>query len=245
MPTSSTKAFVLSSVPFGEQDKLVQLLSENWGILKGIAPGAQKVRNRFGSIFELLTEGEFFYYWKETNEMVTISKGDIVQSHFNLVSDVGNIFYFYLIAEVILTLTPFHHKEARIYRLVATILENRKAGVDMNLLFLYFLVWILRIEGLMFNPGICYNCFRKEISPAWLKVDFRGILCHQCRRDERLKLNQNELNFLKWTETHSPAALIKWRQKLNTSALIRTFKEKIEHHTESNLKSAQMLAEFK
>jgi len=56
MPTSSTKAFVLSSVPFGEQDKLVQLLSENWGILKGIAPGAQKVRNRFGSIFELLTE---------------------------------------------------------------------------------------------------------------------------------------------------------------------------------------------
>ena len=163
MPIGSTQAFVLSTSPLNEQDKIVHLLTADRGIIKAVAPGSLKSGNRFGALLELFTEGDFQYYWKENKEMVTISKGDIINSYFNLISDPENIFYFYLISETLLKFIPFNLRDKRIFRLVASIIKGRVKGINMNLLLLYFFVWILRIEGMMFNPGICYNCFQKSI----------------------------------------------------------------------------------
>jgi DNA repair protein RecO (recombination protein O) len=128
MPYASTQAFVLGGMPLKEQDKLVHLLTTNRGILKAMAPGSSKVRNRFGSLFEIFTEGEFVYYWQEEKELVTISKGEIINSYFNIVSLPENIFYFYLISEILLKFVPFNHKDKRLYRLLHAILQNRAAG---------------------------------------------------------------------------------------------------------------------
>jgi len=244
MPIAATRAFVLGTTPYFEQDKLVHLLTEYRGILKAIAPGALKNKNRFGSMLELFTEAEFQYYWKEEKELITLSKGDLVKSYFNLVSDPGNIFYFYLLAEILLRFVPYNHNDSRIYRLVRAFLENRAEGIEMNLLFLYFLVWILRIEGLMFSPGICHNCFAKDLRQAWLKIDFRGILCSRCKTDENVMFTGSDLEFLAWTEKHAPKELEVWKEKIDCAGLIRTFKQMIEYHGELSLKSSQYLPEF-
>ena len=70
MPIAENNAFVIGSKPFGEQDKLVYLLTEDQGIKKGIAPGANKHKNRFGAVFELFTEGHFIYNWKELKNLI-------------------------------------------------------------------------------------------------------------------------------------------------------------------------------
>ncbi|MDQ1353060.1 MAG: repair protein RecO [Acidobacteriota bacterium] len=244
MPIAATRSFVLGTLPFSEQDKLVHLLTNDKGIIKAIAPGALKNKNRFGSLLELFSEVEFQYYWQEEKELVTLSKGDLVKSYFQIVSDPGNIFYFYLLAEILLRFVPYNHNDNRIYRLVRAFLENRAEGIEMNLLFLYFLVWILRIEGLMFNPGICHNCFAKEISHAWLKTDFRGILCSQCKTNENVMFTGDDLQFIRWTEKHAPKELAVWQEKIDCAKLIRTFKQMIEYHGELSLKSSQYLPEF-
>lgn len=245
MPNASTRAFVLGTAPLSEQDKLVHLLTDNRGILKAIAPGALKNQNRFGSILELFTEGEFQYYWKEDKEMVTLTKGDIAKSYFNTVSDPQNIFYFYLVSEILLKFVPYYHKDKRIFRLIRTMLETRAEGVEINLLLLYFLVWILRIEGMMFNPAMCANCSDINIPQAWLRTDFRGILCPRCRTNESLMLTGNELRFIGWTEKNPPKSLDIWKGKIDGPKLVRIFKQKIEHHGEFSLKSSQYLAEFR
>ena len=245
MPIASTQAFVLGSSPFKEQDRLIHLLTVDKGILKAMAPGSLKFKNRFGSLFELFTEGEFHYYWQENRELVTISKGEVIHSYFNIVSDPRNIFYFYLVADVFLRFIPFNQRDNRLYRLLHTILTHRRAGVEMNLLLLYFLLWVLRIEGMMFNPGTCYNCYAKNIRQAWFKEDFRGILCQNCKTNETLMLLEEDLHFIKWTERNSPQELEKWKEKIDTSKLIRFFTRKIEYHGECSIKSSQYLAEFR
>lgn len=244
MPIDATRAFILGTLPFSEQDKLVHLLTVNKGILKAIAPGALKNKNRFGSLLELFSEVEFQYYWQEEKELITLSKGDLVKSYFHIVSDPGNIFYFYLMAEILLRFVPYNHNDDRIYRLVRAFLENRTNGIEINLLFLYFLVWILRIEGMMFDPGFCHNCFTRDIQQAWLKTDFRGILCSQCKTNENIMFTTNDLKFLSWTQTHSPKDLEIWKEKIDCPKLIRIFKQKIEYHGELILKSSQYLPEF-
>lgn len=245
MPNAATRAFVLGTTPFNEQDKLVHLLSADRGILKAIAPGALKNKNRFGALLELFTESEFQYYWKEEKELITISRGDLVTSNFNLVSDSSNIFYFYLASEVLMKFVPYTHRDNRIYRLVRAVLESRTGGTAMNLLLLYFLVWILRIEGMMFDPGVCTNCFEKEIHRAWMRADFRGLLCEGCRTNENLMFADEDLQFVRWTETHAPKEVDAWIDTIDAAKLIRVFKQTIEHHGELVLKTTQYLSEFR
>lgn len=245
MPTAATEAFVLGASIFNEQDKLVHLLTKDRGILKAIAPGALKNRNRFGSLLELFTQGEFQYYWKEEKELITLSKGDMVKSYFNTVSEPENIFYFYLAAEVLTGFVPYDHKDKRIYRLVRALLESRETGAAMDLLMLYFMTWILRIEGMMFNPSLCYNCYEKDFPQAWMRTDYRGILCNKCRSNEKLVLTKDALDFIGWTEKHAPKEVDAWKNKMDPAPLIRILKSKIEHHGEFRLKSSQYLKEFK
>jgi DNA repair protein RecO len=245
MPYTSTKAFVLGVMPLKEQDKLVHLLTADRGILKAMAPGSLKVRNRFGALFELFTEGDFVYYWREEKELITISKGEILNSYFFTVSRPENIFYFYLVAEVLLKFVPFQHKDKRVYRLLHTILENGAGGIEMDMLLLYFLIWILRIEGMMFNPWNCANCFRKKIDEAWLKNDFRGILCRSCKTNEQLFLNKEDLRYIRWTRENTPKDCALWQDKIDKAHLIRIFKRKIEYHGEFALKSSLYLEEFR
>lgn len=245
MPTAKTRAFVLGSSTFSEQDRLVHLLTADQGIMKAIAPGSMKARNRFGSLFELFTEGEFQYYWKENRELITISNGDIIHSYFNMVSQPENIFYFYLLADVLVKFVPYLHHDKRLYRLVNTILENRSNDIDITLLVLYYLIWVLRIEGMMFNPQLCYNCYSTGFQGAWFKDDFQGILCPACHTTEKLALTLDELNFIKWTEKKPPKDLPQWLDKLDIPKMIRAFTKKIEYHAETPLKTAQYLKEFR
>lgn len=96
MPQASTLALVLAQTPLKEQDKLVTLLTAEQGLLKAVAPGAAKMKNRFGSLLELFTEGEFNYYWRQDRESVTLGKGEIRRSFFPVVSAAENVFYFFL-----------------------------------------------------------------------------------------------------------------------------------------------------
>ncbi len=245
MPLASTQALVLGSFPINEHDKLTQLLTIDRGILKAVAPGALKSNNRFGSLLELFTEGNFIYYWNEEKEMVTISKGDILTSFFNLVSKPENIFHFYLMAEMILKVIPYNQKDKRIFRLMRSVLAARDKNTDIDWLLLYFQIWILRIEGMMFNPDICYSCFSTDLKEAWHKTDFRGILCRKCKTDEKNHFSEDELQAIKWTQRHPPDQKSPGIVANNIRNLNRIFLQKLEYHGECSFNSKQYLPDFR
>lgn len=245
MPQASTLALVLSSSPLNEQDKLVALLTAERGVLKAVAPGAAKLRNRFGSLLELFTEGEFQYYWRQDRELVTLSKGEIRKSFFPVVSAAGNVFYFCLLAEIVLKSLAPGNRDTRIYKLLKAVLAGREAGMDMDWLTLYFLTWLLRSEGLLFNPRRCSNCGASDLDQAWLRSDYRGLLCSSCRRGERLRLCRAELDYIAWTASHAPSAAGAWAGHFAPAGLLRILTGKIEHHGEFTLQSQRYLPEFR
>ena len=245
MPQASTSALVLSATPLNEQDKLVCLLTANSGLLKAVAPGAAKMKNRFGSLLELFTAGDFFYYWHEEKELATLSKGEIRESFFSVVSTAQNIFYFYLIAEIVLKFIPLNQGDDRIYKLLLAILHAREDNLAMDWLLLYFLVWFLRSEGLLFNPEKCVNCSTAGLTRAWVRSDYRGLLCSNCKTNERLTLNREELAYLEWTKRHHPRDAEQWNGRFLPGPLIRLLVGKLEYHGEFALQSSRYLPEFR
>jgi DNA repair protein RecO (recombination protein O) len=245
MPQASTRALVLSTTPLNEQDKLVCLLTSDLGLLKAVAPGAAKMKNRFGSLLELFTAGDFIFYWNEEKELATLSKGEIRQSFFNVVSAAENVFYFYLIAEMVLKFVPLNQHDSRIYKLLLTILRGRESKLAMDWLLLYFLVWFLRSEGLLFNPTRCANCATGGLARAWVRSDYRGLLCSNCKSNERLSLGSEEMAYILWTTNHHPRDSAAWAGKFSPAPLIRLLVGKIEYHGEFTLKSSRYLPEFR
>jgi DNA repair protein RecO (recombination protein O) len=245
MPQASTSALVLSTTPMNEQDKLVYLLTSDQGLLKAVAPGAAKMKNRFGSLLELFTAGDFFYYWHEEKELVTLSKGEIKQSFFAVVSAAENIFYFYLIAEIVLKFIPLNQRDNRIYKLLLAILRARENKLAMDWLLLYFLVWFLRSEGLLFNPSCCSNCANHDFDRGWLRSDYRGLLCPSCKTNERLSLGTEELAYITWTANHSPQDSGVWTGRFLPAPLIRLLVGKIAYHGELALQASRYLPEFR
>jgi DNA repair protein RecO (recombination protein O) len=245
MPQASTSALVLSTTPLNEQDKLVCLLTSNQGLLKAVAPGAAKMKNRFGSLLELFTAGDFYYYWNEEKELATLSKGEIRQSFFAVVSMAENIFYFYLIAEIVLKFIPLNQCDDRMYKLLLAILRGRENKLAMDWLLLYFLVWFLRSEGLLFNPGRCSNCSTARMSRAWVRNDYRGLLCSNCKTSERLTLDREELAYIHWTARHHPQDSGLWAGRFLPASMIRLLVGKVEYHGEFALQSSRYLPEFR
>lgn len=245
MPQATTLALVLSGSPLNEQDKLVTLLTADRGLLKGVAPGAAKLKNRFGSLLELFCEGEFQYYWHENRELVTLSKGEIKKSFFPVVSAPENVFYFYLIAEIVLKFIQPNHRDTRIYKLLLAILRGREKNLAMDWLLLYFLVWLLRSEGLLFNPKRCSNCSHHGFDRGWLRSDYRGLLCPVCKTNERQSLGCEELAYIGWTANHAPEEAGTWAGRFAAGPLIRIMVGKVEYHGEFSLQSSRYLPEFR
>ncbi len=244
MPLESTEALVVGSYIFNEQDKIVHLLTSSNGIQKIVAPGSSKGKNRFGSLLELFTEGEFFFYRKEDRELATLSKGDVITSYFETVSEPGRIFYFYLIAEIVMKFVPPNFNSERIYKLIKAVLNSSRDGVEMKYLILYFMVWILRIEGMMFEAGRCYKCNSQHNLKVWVMSDFRGVVCEKCKNGESLLLEKTGIEFLEWTKRNTASEIFETLSSKEYKIVFLILKSKIEHHGEFNMNSARYLVDM-
>ena len=241
MPLESAKAIVFGSYIFNEQDKIVHLLTAGDGVRKIVAPGSSKGKNRFGSLLELFTEGEFFFYRKEDRDLATLSKGDIITSYFETVSDPGRIFYFYLMAEIIMKFVPADFNTERIYKLLKSVLDSSEEKCDIKHLILYFMVWILRIEGLMFETGTCAGCRASRLTEGWVLPDFRGLVCSKCRKGESERMLHKSIEFIEWTKRNKPGRLLDGMSPDDYKNIFHILKSKIEYHGEFSLNSSRYL----
>ena len=80
MPARETEAIILRTFPLGEADRLVSFLGRASGRVRGVAGGARRVRNRYGSTLEVLSHVQIWYVEKETRELVRIQQCELLES---------------------------------------------------------------------------------------------------------------------------------------------------------------------
>ena len=128
MPLERSEAFILRTFHVGEQDKIVVFLAKNKGIVKGIAKGARKFGNRFGSGLEPLSHVNLQYYEKEHKDLVVLNNCDLIESNFDLQSDVDRAFilsYFSELIEEFFSLPRKRRHSFPAFRVHAQGYENR------------------------------------------------------------------------------------------------------------------------
>ena len=106
MAIHETEALVLRTYNLAEADKIVVCLSRSAGLIRGVAKGCRKLRNRFGASLEPFTLINLTYFEKENQELVSFSQTEILRSRFNLSGNASILTGFAYMGDLLIDFHP-------------------------------------------------------------------------------------------------------------------------------------------
>lgn len=238
MPKYESEALILRNFNLAEQDKIVIFFSREYGILKGVAKGARKFNNRFGSSLEPMSAHvKIYYYLKENKELATISQCDILEDFFDIQRDPQVLFILGYFSELIEEFIPTHPNSEILFRLVLKSLQALKSGIDADGLGAYFEAWFLKLNGLVPDFYRCKKCGVKLPAGGWLSPSRDGIYCEDCTSSKKESISSDLIRFLDWTKKNPPDASDKAFSPAQIKEIRKVLQAVIIYHMERIPKS--------
>src|SRR5271169_4722653 len=158
MPARETEAIILKTFPLGEADRLVSFLGRSSGRMRGVAAGARRLKNRYGSTLQLLSHVQIWYVERETRDLVRIQQADSLESFNKAQSDYSLSTGLALVSEVTEKVLPEHEVNEAMFRLVLlTAKEVERRGLSA-LALSYFAFWTVRLAGWLPLFDVCAVC---------------------------------------------------------------------------------------
>ena len=204
MARKQSEAFILRSFDVGEQDKIVVLFSREAGLFKGIAKGARKFGNRFGSSLEPLSLVKVYTYEKEGKDLVTISNCDLVESFFEIQREMETSFTLSYFVELIEEFYPPRSRDDTLFRLLLSVLQSLKAGADLDFISAYFEAWFMRLNGIQPDFRKCRKCREAINAQSWLSPKRDGVYCQRCVPQGKDEIIPETIAFLDWIKRNPP-----------------------------------------
>lgn len=156
MNSEKLQAFVLSSLDYGDSDRIVSLFSLEHGRIKAFARGARKSRKRFGPALEPFARIDVQARIKEG--LSSLQQADIISIYPAIRADLERIAHALYTCELVDAITPEGHPIPRLYRLLATYLERLETEPVVEADRRFFEINLLNILGYRPSLETCSRC---------------------------------------------------------------------------------------
>ena len=207
MAVFETEALILRSYNLAEADKIVVCLSRSAGLIRGVAKGCRKLKNRFGAALEPFTLINLTYYEKEHQELVSFRQVEILKSRFNLSSNASILTGFSYMGDLLIDFSPPHQANDNLFRMALACFEAAsETPDDLDAVLRYFEVWLLKLEGFLPDLRMCANCQNSFSADevVYLGHDL-SLRCYQCSQGRGSAVSKRLRTHLRMTEKLSPA----------------------------------------
>src|SRR5271154_6040212 len=158
MPARETEAIILKTYPLGEADRLVSFLGRTSGRIRGVAGGARRIKNRYGSTLEILSHVQIWYVEKETRDLVRIQQCELIESFNKAQSDYGLSIGLAVVSEISELILPEHEVAEPMFRLILLTAREIERTADWVLPLSYFAFWTVRLGGFLPRFDRCALC---------------------------------------------------------------------------------------
>ena len=243
MPARETEAIILKTFPLGEADRLVSFLGRSSGRVRGVAPGARRLKNRYGSTLEILSHVQIWYVERETRDLVRIQQAELLESFHKAQSDYGLSTGLAVISEIAERILPEHEVSEPMFRLILLAAREVERTGDWHLPLSYFVFWTVRLGGWLPRFDRCVSCGAPFGSkPAFYDAHQPGLFCEKCRHSGMKPLHPEARSL---AERFAGERLdgIEYEKSLQLGA--RELREAglswIEHHLERRLMTRELL----
>ena len=158
MPSRESEAVVLRSYPYRDADLVVSFYTRDRGKLRGVATGVRRPKNKFGVSLERLAHSRIFYFQKETAELVTLQRAELMGPANLWKASYSACVVLDLIAETADQMLPASEPHDAYFRLLKLIVEESSRGISRESpseqiqawaqrVLAYFLLWAARLGG--------------------------------------------------------------------------------------------------
>jgi DNA repair protein RecO (recombination protein O) len=221
MAITETEALVIRSYNLAEADKIVVCLTRQAGLVRAVAKGARRLKNRFGASLEPFTQINLTFYQKENQELGSIRQAEILKSYFNVSNDPDVLTGLAYIGDLVVEFSPPHQPNDKVFRMISACLEAiQESPENLQLILRYFEVWILRLEGFLPDLKRCANCDRSFDEGFGISLNRElGLLCHNCAQGKGEVLSSKAYARLCATQVLSPRAFVQESQGLSNTIL--------------------------
>ena len=243
MPARETEAIILKTFPLGEADRLVSFIGRSSGRVRGVAAGARRLKNRYGSTLEVLSHVQIWYVEKETRELVRIQQAELLESFHKAQSDYGLSTGLAVISEISELILPEHEASEPMFRLILLAAREVERTGDWNLPLSYFAFWTVRLGGWLPRFDRCLECDTPfGTKPAFYDSHLAGLYCEKCRRPGMKALH---LDARSLAERFAGERLDRMNYEKSMQTSSRELREAslawIEHHVERRLRTRELL----
>ncbi len=243
MPAQETEAIILKTFPLGEADRLVSFLSRSGGRMRGVAAGARRLKNRFGSTLELLSHVQMEYFERETRDLVRIQQCDLLESFHAAQCDYALATGLALVSEISEQVLPEREPAGAMYRLILLTAREIERRKDWRVADVYFSFWTLRLGGWLPPLDRCEKCGKLFGSAPGFHATWNpGLLCDNCRRPG---MHPFSLVARQLAERFAGERLDRIPAEAGSAGSVRELQSAaldwIEHHTERKLITRELL----
>jgi DNA repair protein RecO (recombination protein O) len=243
MPARETEAIILKTFPLGEADRLVSFLGRSSGRMRGVAAGARRIKNRYGSTLEVLSHVQIWYVERETRDLVRIQQAELLESFHKAQSDYGLSTSLALVSEVAELVLPEREVSEAMFRLILlTVREVDRLGVSA-LPVSYFAFWTVRLAGWLPRFDVCAQCGRPfGKGDAYQAAYYPGLLDEEHHRSGMKPVSAEARQL---AEVFARGRLDHLDPALGGLPGVKELREAslnwIEHHTERKLGTRELL----
>ncbi len=243
MPARETEAIILKTFPLGEADRLVSFLGRSSGRVRGVAAGARRLKNRYGSTLEILSHVQLWYLEKETRELVRIQQAELLESFHKAQSDYGLSTGLAVVSEVAEVILPEHEVSEPMFRLVLLTAREIERTASWPLPLSYFSFWTVRLGGWLPRFDRCASCSSPfGTQPAFYGALHSGLFCEKCRRSGMKPLHREARDLAERFAAESLDRIAPEESMLGSAMEIREASLSwMEHHSERRLSTRALL----
>ena len=219
MAIHETEALVLRTYNLAEADKIVVCLSRSAGLIRGVAKGCRKLKNRFGASLEPFTLINLTYFEKENQELVSFSQTEILRSRFNLSGNASILTGFSYMGDLLIDFSPPHQANDNLYRMALACFEAAsQAPEDLEAVLRYFEVWLLKIEGFLPDLKTCASCHRAFSDETVYLGNDLSLRCAECSNSRGGVISKRLHAHLRTTEKLPPAKFAEESREVSSTA---------------------------
>lgn len=188
-PSQVTSAIVLRSRLYGESDKIVTFLTEDFGKLTGIAKGAVRSRRRFVNSLEPFAIVKLHFQDRPHGGLVFLNSAELQVGYKHFGDHLERLAYAAYIVEITEGLLAEREVLPAVYRHLADALcYLEQSGASLRFLTAFELN-LLRLAGFQPILASCKRCTRvhdDDDAETWhLSPADGGVLCADCARPHR------------------------------------------------------------
>ncbi|HTY62058.1 MAG TPA: DNA repair protein RecO [Acidobacteriota bacterium] len=189
MPVHEAEAIVLRQYALSDSDRIVVLITREFGKIRAAAKGVKKPQSHFAGCLEPLSHVRIEFYAREGRDLSQIRRAELIRSYLGIKPTLKQVYAYSYFAEIANEIVQDYQVNYPLFRLLLSSMEaGEKNGVNEALV-RYFETWCLKLSGLFPNYAYCSSCgkcVKDDVFFAWVEVG--QARCNACAQGRGLRI---------------------------------------------------------